>query len=688
MGTQRKDVLKQLGLDRTGKDPLPEALSPMLASPGGEPFTHPDWLFEVKWDGVRALAFIRGAGRRREVCLQGRNLSPLTSRYPEVVQALSRLPLPSGLILDGEIVALDAQGRPSFQLLQRRIHATKEEEIARLQAEVPVVYYVFDLLYAHGHALLDRPLEERRKVLESLIPPDPVVRISEAVRVEGEAFFQAVRDLGLEGVIAKRLDSRYEPGRRSPSWLKIKHLQRQEAVVGGFTRGRGGRRRTLGALLLGVYNEHGELEYIGHTGSGFTEEELHLLLTHLDGLRTPTCPFARRPRTNERPTWVRPNLVVEVEHAGWTRDGILRFPIYRGIRTDRKPQEVRREPAPAIPVVLTNPRKILWPGPKYTKEDLARYYASVAPFLLPHLRDRPLTLRRFPDGIAGTGFFQKDFPPNLARRGNVDIVQIWSEADEHPLHWILCNSRTALLWLAQLAGIELHPWLSRVTPISSREFGDEGIPHTNFTDPRKFAGSVLNYPDFIAFDIDPPLEGESAAKLLEGFERACQVALKLRDVLHALGLRAFVKTSGKRGLHVLVPISRRTPYAQAFTFARTVSEYLEHLSPGEITTAWKPEERSGKVFLDYHQNGAGKTLVSPYSPRATPHATVSTPLTWEEVEAGVDPLALTLEAIPRRLEEKGDPWTGILATAQDLEGTLGKADAGTPWRRKPLGRGG
>jgi len=218
MGTQRKDVLKQLGLDRTGKDPLPEALSPMLASPGGEPFTHPDWLFEVKWDGVRALAFIRGAGRRREVCLQGRNLNPLTSRYPEVVQAFSRLPLPSGLILDGEIVALDAQGRPSFQLLQRRIHATKEEEIARLQAEVPVVYYVFDLLYAHGHALLDRPLEERRKVLESLIPPDPVVRISEAVRVEGEAFFQAVRDLGLEGVIAKRLDSRYEPGRRSPSW--------------------------------------------------------------------------------------------------------------------------------------------------------------------------------------------------------------------------------------------------------------------------------------------------------------------------------------------------------------------------------------------------------------------------------------------------------------------------------------
>ncbi|MDR5694809.1 MAG: non-homologous end-joining DNA ligase [Armatimonadota bacterium] len=344
MGAQR-EILQQLGLLRPGSDSFPRALSPMLASPGGKPFTDPDWLFEVKWDGIRTLAFIKDEGKRREVRLQGRNLTLLTARFPEVVEALSQLPLPFELVLDGEIVALDEEGKPSLQLLQRRIHVSRKEEIAQRKAEIPVVYYLFDLLYVNGHTLLGRPLEERRRALEALIPKDPVVRISEAVYSEGEAFFQAVRDLGLEGMIAKRLDSCYEPGKRSSSWVKVKLVQRQEAVVGGFTRGRGRRQGTLGALLLGVYNEHGELEYIGHTGSGFNDEELHLLLARLNKLRSPSCPFTHRPRTNERPTWVRPELVVEVEHGGWTREGILRFPIYKGIRTDLAPQEVRREQA-------------------------------------------------------------------------------------------------------------------------------------------------------------------------------------------------------------------------------------------------------------------------------------------------------------------------------------------------------
>jgi bifunctional non-homologous end joining protein LigD len=698
-----------------GGDPFPEPFRPMLAQTADGPFSDPAWLFEIKWDGVRALAFLRRRGPAQEVVLYSRTLHRQNAQYPEIVEALAALDVDSA-VLDGEIFAPDDEGRPDFPRLQQRINLTGETDVREAAGQIGVLYAVFDCLYLHGRDLRMRPLSERRRALEGLVLPPRLLR-SDAVEGDGETLFHAARQHGLEGIIAKRASSVYEPGVRSPQWLKIKVRQRLEAVVGGFTRGKGHRKGTFGALVLGQYDPRtGALVHIGQTGGGLRDSDLCTLRKRLEPLETKDCPFVPPPRLPQPVTWVRPEVVVEVEYSEFTPDGMLRAPVYIGVRDDVTPREARREapapapaslpspgaeaaprldaappaapaspgadrtpkrrsarpPEPAPQVVFTNLDKVFFPELGLTKGDVIEYYRRIAPYILPHLRDRPLTLRRWPDGIHGSDFFQKDVedaPPF------VRVERIWSEDGRRDIRQAVCNNEATLLWLAQMGCIELHPWFSRITPAPGR---GRRRPGTTFAgSDEAVEASVLNRPDFLVFDIDPFLLPEGAGLVKRhgefdpdytrrGFDAARQAALWLGAALEEIGLRAFLKTSGKTGLHVLVPVVREYTYAQTHAFAKTMAGWLTDRHPDALTTAWPVHERVGRVFLDYNQNARAKTLASIYSLRPVPQATVSMPVTWEELRAGVDPLQWTAASVFARLERVGDLWAEILHAAQPL----------------------
>jgi len=711
-------ALGALGLEAQGRDPFPAEIKPTLATLVEAPFDRVNWLFEIKWDGVRAIAYLRRAGAERQVTLRSRGGHVINEQFPEAIEALYNLDLPDA-VLDGEVVALDPQGRSSFPLLQQRPNL-------KTAARPPLAYYVFDLLYLGGHLLVDRPLSDRRRVLEAILPEHPLVRLSEAVPAEGTKFYAAAQTIGVEGIMAKRAAGRYQPGKRTADWLKLKVKQRLEAVVAGYTRGLGGRAKTFGALLLGVYEERERLQYIGHCGGGFTDKELRRVYALLRQRVQPTCPFPTLPPSNEPATWVRPDLVVEVEYGGWTADGLLRFPVYKGLRDDKPAREVklerpvpaaqlvgtgnkgrgnegtapRRPPGPAtaataprasgrkkhpleamleeegLRVELTNLEKVFWPALGFTKADLIQYYLRIAPFILPHLRDRPVTLRRFPNGVNGESFYQKDVPDAPPF---VQTVAIFSGSNRDTMLAPLCNGVETLIWLAQIADIEMHPWFSRVAPLRRAERA--GKAGTTFgTSEEALRESVLNRPDFVVFDIDPYLfpdnklpqrAGERDPDYSRrGFDAAREAALLVRAVLRQLKLECFLKTSGKTGLHVFVPLVRRYTFEQTHEFAKTVTQYLEGRHPKQLTTAWAAERRVGKVFLDYNQNRLGATLASAYSVRPTPEATVSLPLAWRDLDRDLDPLTFTLKTVPDYMKRRKDPWGDILAAPQRLDAHL------------------
>ncbi len=645
------------------QDPFPEPFAPMLAETAPEPFDDPSWFFEPKWDGVRALAFVRREAGAVRVELFSRSDQPLGARYPELGAALADL---APCVLDGEVIAPDEKGRPDFYRLQQRMHLTDPAEIHRVAKTVPVRYVVFDVLYWQGRDLRALPFEERRKILESL-PLQPPLLLGHAVRGEGRALFAAVVAHGMEGVVAKRADAPYRPGVRSDCWRKVKVRHTEEAVVIGFTRGRGHRKGTFGALVLAQPAAHGSLMHVGQVGSGFKDQEAKKLRLRLEALRVPRCPVEAPPHFPQGVTWVRPELVVEVAHAGRTAEGKLRFPVFVRVRDDRTIKDLERPKE--LPFRFTNPDKLYFPELGLTKADVAAYYRAVAPWILPHLRDRPLVLTRYPEGIQGQSFFQKDVPEAPAF---VRTVRLWSQQGRRDVRSVLCDDETALLWLVQMGCIELHAWFSRVSPIpgsraTTRFAGSE----------EAIQGSVLNVPDFVVFDIDPFLvpDGDPFPKRRgayepeysrRGFEGARQAALWLEETLSGLGLRSFVKTSGKTGLHVFVPVERRYTYRETHTFAKTVCTWLARQHPDALTVAWPVRDRVGKVFLDYNQNARGKTLAAPYSLRPTPHATVSVPVSWDELRAGFDPLLWTAKTVPDRLRQQGDPWADILAHAQRL----------------------
>ncbi len=706
---------------RKREDPFPAPFRPMLAQTAEQAFNRPGWLFEVKWDGVRALGFVRRRGAVQEVALYSRTLLRLNAQFPEIVEALSRMKEDS-VVLDGEIIAPDERGQPSFARLQQRIHLSRDAEVREAGAKVQVAYAVFDCLYLGGRDLRGHPLAERKRALERLELPAGLIR-GDVVEEKGLTLYAAVREHHLEGIIAKKAASPYRPGVRSPDWQKIKVRQTLEAVVAGMTRGKGHRTQTFGALILGQYDpKTGALVHIGQTGGGLTDADLRLLRKRLEPLITTTRPFASPPRTLTPATWVRPEVVVEVEYAERTPDGMLRFPVFLRVRDDVAAREVRTQvPLPISPgrtrvstqgqgssgratagappaahpqspppvrrasegavstkglpkeLGFTNLDKVFFPERGYTKGDVITYYRRMAPYILPHLTDRPLSLRRFPDGIEGKDFFQKDVPDAPAF---IRTERIWSDQGDRDIRMVVGADEAELVWLAQMGCIEMHAWFSRVTAIRGRAALRPAATFSGSED--AIARSTLNYPDFVVFDIDPFLFPPGTGPTLRhgehdpdytrrGFEAARRAALWLGEALETLNLRGLVKTSGKTGLHVFVPIVRRYTYAQTHAFAKTMTTWLVQRHPAELTTAWGVDARVGKVFLDYNQNVRGKTLASVYSLRPVPQATVSVPVTWAELRAGFDPLDWTITTVFDRLARVGDLWTDILKSAQSLD---------------------
>jgi bifunctional non-homologous end joining protein LigD len=603
----------------------PRIYRPMLATlteelPHGE-----EWEFEPKWDGYRAVGYVRGG----EPKLLSRNGNDLTERFESVAKELVKALRTPDAVVDGEVVALDAAGRSSFSAMQ--------------QGSTQLAYEVFDALEADGEPLLDLPLTERRARLEKLLARNPIVQLSGSF-ADGDALFEAAQEQGLEGVVAKRGSSRYVEGGRGRDWLKIKTHGRQEFVICGYTKGQGRRSGGFGALVMGVHRGT-EWEWVGNVGTGFKERDIDEMLAKLEPLRRAESPFPIVPKMPKVKrgdvVWVDPKLVAEVEFAQWTHDGHLRAPSFQGLRDDKPATDVHRErPAAAQEgkVKLSNLEKLFWADEGITKGDLLDYYRAVAEVLVPHLRGRPFTMRRYPDGAYGKAFFQKDAPKGMPEWIPRFHVQVSTRERPPRKRWIdapIVNDEDALLWMVNMGCIDMNAWYSRVDR------------------PER--------PDFILFDLDPSPD--------VGFGEVVKVALLVKQALDALGLASFPKTSSAEGMHVLVPVERRYTYAQTRELCEIVAGALARTNRGLVTTEWSKAKRRG-VLIDANQNGEGKTIASVYSVRPRPGAPVSTPLRWEEVDESLDPTGFTMDVVLERIRRHGDVFEGVLTTRQRLEPAL------------------
>jgi len=680
---------------------MPTKLAPMLAGTGEAPFNHhPDWLFEPKLDGYRVLAFVRDG----EVKLRSRRGLDLTPVFPQIAAELARQS--ADMILDGEVLALDAAGRPSFNALQNRARLKTPREIAAAERDTPAILYGFDLLHFAGIDLRPAAYSDRRRYLAQCLLPSPHVQRIHASE-DGVALHAAALAQGFEGVMAKRRDSRYEAGRRSSAWLKIKPTHSAEFVVGGYTLGRGAR-APLGALLLGYWKQ-GELHYAGHVGSGLDDATLAQLKQRFAPLKTERHPFAEAPPLHRATVWLRPDTVAEVKFAEWTPDGYLRAPVFLRLREDVDPKSVRRsDPKHAVQlpdtsvdevlrqledprqaftlavgphrIRLTHLDRVYWPAdktlkqPALTKRDLLRYLAQVSPYMLPHLADRPLTVIRMPEGIGGERFFQKHWDPPLP--DFAETVTVFSESRDERHDYLVCNNLPILLWLGQSGALEFHAWHSRARP--GADAPGLGTDYSSST--AALERSLLNYPDYLVFDLDPYIySGKEAAGAepeysLAAFDKGKETAFHLREVLQAMGLVPLVKTSGKTGLHVFVPIERTLDFAAVREAAGLIGRHLLRQHSKLITMDWSIAKRSGRIFFDYTMNTRGKTLAAAYSPRGVPGAPVSVPLTWEEL-ATAQPPDFSLTNVVQRLAQTGDLWRDVLARKQSLERILAPTKA-------------
>jgi bifunctional non-homologous end joining protein LigD len=652
VGRGNVDPAKLAGAKRAA---MPTDLTPMLAVAASSLPEGSEWLYEVKWDGWRALCFVEG----KKVRLVSRNKKPLDRQYPEL-SVVADLLGGASAIVDGEIVALDEQGRPSFELLQQRI-TVGAKGVTRSAQSHPVVFFAFDLPYYNGYDLRATPLVERKRLLAAILSPSPVVRYSEHFVGNGPRLLAGAREQGLEGVMAKRALSAYE-SRRTDNWVKVKIVAQQEFVIGGMV---AGERRPFGSLALGVY-EGAKLVFAGSVGSGFDQESLKRVHRLLQPLETSRCPFAEKPELPTAVTWVKPEVVCTVRFAQWTKDDRLRAPVFLGIREDVAPKDCVREaaePAPAAaeapaerPKLLsgkqaevlltvgkhrlkfTNLNKVFYPREGYVKRDLINYYDAVAELLVPHLKDRPLSLKRYPNGIEGKYFFQKEaaesFPDWLRTEA------IFSEHNQAPINYVVADDRASLLYLANLGCIDQNPWMSRV--------------------------GTLEHPDFVLIDLDP---------YACGYDRIVEAALLVRGKLELLELEGYPKTTGGDGMHVYIPIEPRYSYEQSRSFAEVLARLLAHERPDLFTTPRTVAKREkGKVYFDYMQNREGSTISAPYVLRAYPGAPVSTPLSWNEVGPGLTPAQFHLGNVLERFARLGDLFAPVLSKPQRLEKSLRKLE--------------
>jgi bifunctional non-homologous end joining protein LigD len=601
---------------------------PMLATPAAELPSAGDWVFEVKWDGYRALGYVRGGEAR----LVSRNGNDLTARFADVAKALAQAVRSPECVVDGEVCALDENGRPSFSAMQQGKPGT------------PLVYEVFDVLEIDSVPIVDLPLAERHERLEALVDErQKTVQVS-GFFDDGQALYDAATEQGLEGVMAKRPGSRYAEGKRTRDWLKVKAHGHQEFVICGWTKGQGRRAGSFGSLVLGAYRGK-ELSWAGNCGTGFTERDIDELLAKLEPLRTDTPPFAEIPKMPKirkgDVVWAKPQLVCEVEFAEWTHDDHLRAPSFQGLRDDKAAREVRREDPVAVAegrVKFSNEAKVFFPDEGITKGDLIDYYRAVAPVLLPHLRDRPFTMRRYPDGAFGKAFFQKDAPSHLPDWIPTFRANVSTRESPSRKKWIrapLVNDEDALLWMVNMGCIDMNTWYSRI--------------------------DRPDRPDFVLFDLDPSPD--------VGFKETVQVALIVKQALDALGLLSFPKTSSADGMHVLVPVERRHTFDDTREFSEIVAGAIARTHRGLATTEWSKARRRG-VLIDSNQNGEGKTIASVYSVRPRPGAPVSTPLRWDEVNEKLDPAAFTMNVVLERIRKHGDLFEGVLTARQRLDKAL------------------
>lgn len=641
---------------RSGNDKVTDFLKPMLAQIHGEPFNDPDWLFEIKWDGYRAVAEVSKGGVR----LYSRNGLSFLRLYPAVAEALKKIK--DNVILDGEIVVLNKDNKPDFQKLQQYDH----------NPSLQIQFHVFDCLSFNGKSLLNLPLIERKEIARQVLPESKILKYSDHVVGSGIDFFSGVAKMDLEGMIAKRASSVYTPGKRSRDWLKIKNQNTQEAVIAGFTAPKGSR-EYFGALILGIF-EDSKLRYIGHTGTGFTAAMLKDVNKTISRLKRDTSPFDKKVGVNSPVTWVEPVTVCQIKYTEVTEDGILRHPVFLGLRIDKTGKEAttfdpvvnakktsKKKAAPTVAAVkktpkkisgklpekkessrkvngnvvtLTNLDKLYWPDEKITKGDLINYYDTISKYILPYLKGRPQSLRRNPNGIRDKGFFHKDAGHDTPPW--VETATINSESADKDIKYILCNNKATLLYLNNLGCIELNPWNSTV--------------------------SNLDHPDYMVMDLDPSDENT--------FEQVIEAALAVKEVLDEAGAPAYCKTSGATGLHVYVPLKARYPYDEVRAFAEVVATLTQQRLPDSTTLERPLNKRNGRIYLDYLQNKKGQTLASVYSVRPKPGATVSTPLLWKEVKRGLHPDQFTMHNIARRLEKHGDLFSGVLKERTNLRKCL------------------
>jgi bifunctional non-homologous end joining protein LigD len=679
-------------IEGTKRTDFPGFISPMSASLTNAAFSNSDWSFEPKLDGYRIITSIQDG----KVSLWSRNGINVTDKYSILVPALQKQKV-SELILDGEIVAIDRIGRISFECLQQYLKVTRQTEECR---ESNLIYYVFDLLYQDGYDLRSVKYSFRRQALQKLLYTTDNLRLVEAFEGDGKTVFEAAVKNGLEGVVAKKKESLYHSGLRSKDWLKVKATQSGDFIVTGFTTGEGTRRKSLGALLLGYRDKNNALIYAGHVGTGFNEQNISDIKHRLEKLITAKCPFDQIPDTNAKATWVHPELIVEVKYSQWTREGRLRAPVFIRIRDDKSAQEIHNDqiiPALAAKVEvnmkeeiqgllgqlnnqknklvveiegneisISNPDKVLWPSNSdhsdLTKLDFLKYLAKVSPYFLPHLKNRPLTLSRYPDGIHGEHFWQRHW-----NQGIPDFVTTINLPDEEGKQgeYLICDNLSTLIWLGQVADIEFHTWFSRTT--AGPDITKRGINENQ----------ILDYPDFIIFDLDPYIYSGREAKGDEpefnrtAFSKTCEAAKWVKEVLDNLSLAAFIKTSGKTGLHIYVPIVRELEYGAVRRVAESIGKYVLQRHPEEITMEWSTEKRKGKIFIDYAQNVRGKTLASIYSPRPNAEACVSFPLPWGELGNSF-PSDYTIVTVPDFLNKYGDLWTEIISSKKSIKRILEK----------------
>ena len=667
----------------------------MLASLEPAPLESARLAYEPKYDGIRALVAVQAGGGPTAVRIWSRLGNEKTSQFPEIARALAVFArgLKADVLLDGEIVALDERGEPAgFQRLQGRIHLTAEGDIGGRAVTQPVAFVAFDVIRDGELDVRPLPLTARRARLERIFgnTGTRALRLSEFHPGDGRALYRQALARGWEGIVAKSLDAPYRSGRRSDAWRKIKILRRQDCVVGGFTEGRGSRTH-FGALLLGVWNAHA-LTYVGHTGTGFSERELERLARMLRPLETAACPFAIRPRTNERPHWTRPEVVVSVGFIEWTDDGVFRHPTYLGVRDDVDPRSVRREAAsPAAPPrgeagldrhrarrsrtvarvrdtrargtrerrVELWPRaagatervirrlaeieaaggegvvdlpgevalpvghldKVFWPSSGLSKGALMRYYAWAAPYIVPVVQDRPLVMRRLPDGVRGKAFYQQRAPEEVPRGVRVETLPVDREVPSR----LIGGALATLLFMTHIGAISQDPWFSRV-------------------------GS-LDDADHVVLDLDP-MPGVA-------FSTVVDVARWIHDELERIGTPSVPKTSGAQGLHVYIPLPPHTAYEAGRLFCEIVATMVAGRHPRVATVERAVDARGRRVYIDYLQNMRGKTLATAYSARATDDAGVSAPLAWKEVHAGVDRGDFTLRSMPDRVRAVGDLWKAL-----------------------------